>query len=156
MGDYSVGINAFGYEKDIAELEKLCFSEPWSENAVNEFLKYENNRFLIAKCEKDGSFAGYIGFSQVLDELHIANIAVKPGHRRKGAADMLLYELERKAKDGNISLLTLEVRKSNYPAIKLYEKHGYKAVGERKDFYLSPKEDAVLMNLEIKTPERNN
>ncbi|MBO4343804.1 MAG: ribosomal protein S18-alanine N-acetyltransferase [Clostridia bacterium] len=156
MGDYSVSISAFGYEKDIAELEKLCFSEPWSENAVKEFLKYGNNRFLIAKCEKDGSFAGYIGYTKVLDEIYIANIAVKPEHRRKGAADMLLNELEKTAKNEKITLITLEVRKSNVPAIKLYEKHGCKTVGERKGFYSSPKEDAVLMNLEIETPERNN
>jgi ribosomal-protein-alanine N-acetyltransferase len=155
MKDYSVSENANTFIKEIAELEKACFSEPWSENAVKEFLEFENNRFLVAKNEKEGTFAGYIGFSVVLDEVHIANVAVKKEYRRKGVADMLLESLEKTAGEKNCKVLMLEVRKSNTPAIKLYEKHGYIKSGERKGFYTNPKEDAVLMNYEIKA-ERNN
>lgn len=128
--------------KNIAALEKICFSSPWSESAVKE--SYDNGTiFFTAQIGDD--FAGYCGLNTVLDEGYITNVAVKPEHRNKGVASALLKEIDGVAADMKLSFVSLEVRISNTPARKLYEKFGYTAVGERKNFYTDPNENALIM-----------
>ncbi len=128
--------------KNIADLEKQIFSSPWSEAAIKE--SFENGTiFLIA--EICGEFAGYCGLNTVLDEGYITNIAVKTEHRQKGVASALLKEVERLAQVKKLAFVSLEVRPSNLAAKSLYLKHGYKAVGERKNFYTAPNENALIM-----------
>lgn len=129
----------------IAELERLCFSHPWSENALREELFHDTACFLAAVTE-DGEVAGYAGLHCVLDEGYIDNIAVRPEYRRQGVAGELLGAFLRFGK-ANLAFLTLEVRASNEPAIALYTKYGFREVGRRKNYYDAPREDALLMTL---------
>lgn len=130
------------YLRDIARAEAVCFSEPWSEKAVEEFLSQPYNHVLVALS--GGVFAGFITYTRIADEIQIANVAVLPEFRRKGLADGLLCRLAQSAKQNGVSKTTLEVRVSNLPARNLYEKNGFEAVGLRRNFYKAPTEDAVL------------
>ena len=133
---------------EVFELEKRCFSRPWTREALFRQMRDKNCDFLAAI--DSGEVLGYIGMMSVLDEGYISNVAVAPEHRRQGVADALIDCLvSRRASD--LSFITLEVRASNVPAISLYEKHGFSAVGRRKNYYDDPKEDAVLMTVFFKT-----
>lgn len=129
--------------KAIAEIERLCFSTPWSEEGIREELTNENARFFV--FEKQGETVGYMGMHIVLDECYIANIAVLPSHRREGIGQKLLSYGESLAKKESCSFITLEVRVSNSGAIGLYEKNGFERMGERKNFYSDPTENALIM-----------
>ena len=128
--------------KDIAKLESLCFSEPWSEEGILEAYRL-GTRFFVA--EIDNRFAGYIGIKAVIDEGYITNIAVFPEFRRKGAANALISKVFEFAIEKRLSFVSLEVRPSNTAAVSLYEKAGFKEEGRRKDFYRLPREDALIM-----------
>lgn len=128
---------------EIAEIERLCFSSPWSENALLEELSNENAFFLCAKIF--GEVVGYIGTNIILDECYIANIAVKPQHRRKGIASLLIENAIETAKEKGCTFISLEARKSNSAAIALYEKFSFSVQGERKNFYNDPDEDGLIM-----------
>lgn len=131
----------------LEELERVCFSVPWT----REQLKTQLGEGYIFLVSREGDTpVGYVGAQCVLDEGYISNVAVSPGHRRRGIAEGLLRELERRGRERDLSFLTLEVRASNIPAIALYEKCGYERVGLRKNYYTHPKEDAIIMTLEMK------
>lgn len=130
----------------IAELERTCFSHPWSVDMLAEELYNETASFLVAEGD-DGSVLGYAGLHVVLDEGYIDNVAVDPAYRRQGIADALIDTFVRFGA-AKLAFLTLEVRAGNAPAIALYEKHGFYEVGRRKDYYDDPKEDAILMTRE--------
>lgn len=130
----------------IAELERTCFSHPWSVDMLAEELYNETASFLVAEGE-NGSVLGYAGLHVVLDEGYIDNVAVDPAYRRQGIADALIDTFVRFGA-AKLAFLTLEVRAGNAPAIALYEKHGFYEVGRRKDYYDDPKEDAILMTRE--------
>lgn len=132
----------------IAQIERECFHDPWSENGLREELESENNLFLAAV--EGETVVGYVGCQTVLDEGYITNVAVSPLHRRKGIAAKLLAELRAQAEEKELSFVTLEVRASNVPAIALYEGAGYVPVGTRRNFYSAPKEDALLMTCFLK------
>ncbi len=127
----------------LAAIEKQCFSTPWSENALREELHNPNGRFFV--CVKDDVACGYIGAHNVLGEVYITNVAVSPDYRKQGLGALLVGFLKEYTKDEKGLFVTLEVRKSNAPARNLYSKMGFRAVGERKNFYENPKEDAILM-----------
>ena len=133
----------------LAALEKLCFpADPWSEELFRDALDSPHTAILLAQRE-DGTILGYAVLSVVLDEGNLDNIAVAPAARRRGVADALLRALTGFGRE-HLSVLMLEVRASNAPAIALYEKHGFNPVGRRKNYYNAPREDAVLMTLEFK------
>ncbi len=127
----------------VAGIEKECFSEPWSEKGLTQELENENAVFFVAKIFDD--VAGYMGMHTVLDECYVANVAVRDSCRRKGIGSRLLKYAEKKARERNCSFISLEVRVSNESAIALYSKEGYEKIGERKDFYSAPKENALIM-----------
>lgn len=130
----------------VAALEQICFpSDPWSESVYRAALDNPAVAVLLAQGE-DGTLLGYAVLSTVLDEGNLDNIAVAPEARRNGIADALLSTLTTFGRE-HLTCLMLEVRSSNVPAIALYEKHGFAAVGRRKNYYTSPKEDAILMTL---------
>ena len=131
----------------IAELERECFSAPWSEAMLTEALFDAQASFIVAESE-DGGLLGYAGLHVVLDEGYINNVAVDPRFRRQGVADELIAAFVRFGK-AKLAFLTLEVRASNAPAIALYAKHGFQTAGRRRDYYDDPKEDAILMTLEF-------
>lgn len=125
----------------IAELEKDCFSEPWSENALAEELSNPDSHFLVAEF---GEVAGYIGVQEICGEAYVTNIAVFENHRKKGIGRALLKTAADGAKQRNCEFITLEVRVSNAHAIALYESEGFEKVGIRKNFYASPTEDGAI------------
>jgi ribosomal-protein-alanine N-acetyltransferase len=127
----------------MAELEKSCFSLPWSLQSVRSELENPIGLYLGAFIE--GRLAGYAGMQLILDEGYITNIAAAPALRRLGIAGRLMAGLMAVARERGLSFVTLEVRKSNIPAQNLYIKHGFVAVGTRKNYYDEPKEDAVIM-----------
>ncbi len=129
--------------KDISEIEKICFSSPWSEKGIETELQNNSAVFTVAKI--NGITVGYMGMHIVLDECYIANVAVLPEYRRQGIADLLLTHSENKARERNCCFISLEVRVSNIGAISLYEKHGFEKQGERKNFYTAPTENALIM-----------
>lgn len=149
----------------VAELERECFAEPWSENAIAESLSDSNYVFFVVTKsqlpnsqssdeldldqikEKSDSeqVVGYVGAYLTVDELSITNVAVFSSHRRCGVADGLMRALDLFATKRNLYGITLEVRVSNDAAIALYEKNGYEKSGIRKGFYSKPKEDALIM-----------
>jgi len=133
----------------LVELEKLCFSLPWSEEVLRSQLPDDRHVFLIAQDE-GGSVLGYVGLMHILDEGYISNVAVSPSARRSGIGKSLLSELIRRAEQLELSFLTLEVRRSNTPARSLYAYCGFEAVGERKNYYDFPTEDAIIMTKFLK------
>lgn len=131
----------------VAALEKICFSDPWSENSVASELKNPLSCWLVA--EEDGEVAGYVGSQTVMDESDMMNVAVHPDYRRKGIAEKLVMELVEELKKRDSRCLTLEVRASNEPARALYEKLGFVQVGLRKNYYRNPREDALILRKEF-------
>ena len=132
----------------VAALERLCFpADPWSEGLFRDTLECPDTALLVAE-EEDGAVLGYAVLSAVLGEGNLDNIAVTPRCRRRGVADALLSALTDIGR-AKLSVLFLEVRASNYPAITLYEKHGFVPVGRRKNYYEIPREDALLMTLDL-------
>ena len=130
----------------IAALERACFSDPWSEGLLEDALFDPQTNFIVAEDGEEGYVLGYAGLHTILDEGYIDNIAVAPDARRHGVASALLDVFCRFGA-AHLAFLSLEVRASNAPAIALYEKHGFAAVGRRKNYYDAPREDAVLMTL---------
>lgn len=128
----------------LAELEKECFADPWSEKALSEELTNPNAVFRVALL--DGEVAGYVGMLHVLDEGDICNVAVFDRFRRRGVATALIGSLLAYAAEHSLSFITLEVRESNTGAQKFYETMGFVPIGVRKNFYDHPREHAVLMN----------
>ena len=127
----------------VLEIENECFSHPWSRQSIESELENKTSVFYTA-LEGD-EVAGYIGMSTVLDEGYIFNVAVSAKHRKKGIGSALIQELVTYGKKNNFCFLTLEVRASNENARSLYSKFGFIKVGERKNYYSDPVENAVLM-----------
>lgn len=130
----------------VAQLEKLCFSAPWSENSISSELTNPLSCWLVAL---DGDrVAGYVGSQTVLDESDMMNIAVDPQYRRQSIAQALVEELVKCLARKGSRCLTLEVRASNAGAIALYGKLGFIQVGLRKNYYRNPREDAMILRKE--------
>ncbi len=143
-----------GHIKEIAQIERECFSMPWSEHALEEELYNPQASFIVAQ-RADGAVLGYAGLHVAADEGYIDNVAVREDYRRQGIADDLLDVFVRFGRV-NLAFLTLEVRPSNEAAIGLYFKHGFAQVGRRKNYYENPREDAIIMTLEFGVEGQSN
>ncbi len=143
-----------GHIKEIAQIERECFSMPWSERALEEELYNPQASFIVAQ-RADGAVLGYAGLHVAADEGYIDNVAVREDYRRQGIADDLLDVFVRFGRV-NLAFLTLEVRPSNEAAIGLYFKHGFAQVGRRKNYYDNPREDAIIMTLEFGVEGQSN
>lgn len=131
--------------KELAELDKECFNVPWSEKSFEDEVNNKLATYCIAIYNE--KVVGYAGFWHVADEGDITNIAVSPKYRRLKIGSRLVEYLIEVAKEKKLSLLTLEVRESNYAAISLYEHYGFQKIGKRKKYYTNPIEDAFIMTL---------
>ena len=131
----------------IAELEKICFQDPWSVNSIASELSNRLSTWLVAV--ENGTVCGYVGSQSVLDSADMMNIAVHPGYRNRGIACALVSELIALLKNKNVISLMLEVRVSNESAINLYKKLGFDIVGKRPRYYHNPREDAYIMRKEF-------
>lgn len=127
----------------VAALEQACFSDPWPQSVLAHELENELSLWLVAK--QDGEVLGYVGSQSVLDEADMMNLAVREPARRQGIAKALVCALCRKLSEKGVQSLTLEVRDSNEPAIRLYEALGFTQVGKRPNYYFHPKEDARIL-----------
>lgn len=125
----------------IAEIEKERFSQPWSENSISSAM---NNNTIFFLAKKNGKSVGYVGLSVVADEGYITNIATLKEAEKQGVATALLTKVCEYCVQKELAFFSLEVRKSNTPAIKLYKRFLMEKVGERKNFYQNPKEDALI------------
>jgi ribosomal-protein-alanine N-acetyltransferase len=126
--------------KSVAAIEAECFTQPWSEETFFEELSNPNAHTYLAL--DDGKAAGFLSVWEVCGEVSVNNIAVRDEFRRKGIARALLQTMLDELSPAYS--VTLEVRKSNAAAIALYESFGFERVGERKDFYSLPTENALL------------
>ena len=131
----------------IAALEKLCFSDPWSEASVA--AECENPLSLWLVAERDGKVAGYIGSQSVPPEADVLNLAVAPDCRRQGLGRKLLCTLTELLHSRGIEALFLEVRPTNQAALALYSDLGFVQVGRRPKYYVNPTEDALILRKEL-------
>ena len=132
----------------IVEMEKLCFSDPWSVNSITAELNNPLSLWIVAMDED--KLVGYVGSQSVMGWSDMMNLAVLPEYRRMGIGEALVEALTEKLKEMENTCLTLEVRASNDPAIALYHKLGFIQVGRRPNYYRSPKEDALILRKEWK------
>lgn len=132
--------------EEIAELEKICFSDPWSAKSI--LSELDNPLSLWLTAIEENCVAGYVGSQTVLGETDMMNIAVRPENRRQGIGETLIETLVDQLKQIGSHCLTLEVRISNEPAIKMYEKLGFVMVGRRPRYYQNPREDALILRKE--------
>ncbi|WP_051347274.1 ribosomal protein S18-alanine N-acetyltransferase [Thiomicrorhabdus chilensis] len=139
----------------VLDVEQQAYDFPWSkkgfENSLDQGLNY-------VFCDAEGTALGYVCVLTVLDEAHILNLCVAPKYQKQGVARMALHSLQSKLKESGFTLLLLEVRVSNQPAISLYESFGFNRDGVRVNYYrcqewdevsgelVEAKEDAVLMS----------
>ncbi len=126
-----------------AQIEAQIFSQPWSEQGFISSLEGPYTRYLAAL--RDGELAGYCGYLRSFEIADITNVAVAPKFRRCGIAKAMLSELMRQGREDGIERFTLEVRRSNEPAIALYSQLGFCIEGVRPRFYALPVEDALIM-----------
>lgn len=132
--------------KQVAQLEAVCFSAPWSEGSVRSELTNPLSLWLVAL--EENRVVGYVGSQSVLGESDMMNLAVMPEYRGQGIATELVCRLISQLSAKGNYCLTLEVRISNMPAIMLYEKLGFTQVGKRPNYYSDPKEDALILRKE--------
>lgn len=131
----------------VSALENESFSMPWSYAELESCLQKDFYDFFVA-TEGD-ALAGYIGMYRVLDEADIVNVAVDKRFRRQGIAAELMAVILETARLRGITAVTLEVRDSNDPAIRLYEKCGFRQIGLRRGYYQKPEEDARIYALAL-------
>ena len=128
----------------VAAIEALCFSEPWSEQAYMEACEKEDYLYITAVDEK-GLAIGMCGLIIGPFEAEVMNVAVHPDYRGQGIARKLMEALLAAGDERGVKEYTLEVRAGNAPAIHIYEAHGFVGEGIRPGFYRKPVEDALIM-----------
>ena len=129
----------------VLAIEEASFTSPWTREMYLSELENPSVSFCYLAGYQDGPAVGFCSFWRVLDELHINNLAVLPDFRRRGVgAELLAYVLREGAGMGAVRA-TLEVRRSNTPAIMLYERFGFTVAGIRHGYYTTPAEDALIL-----------
>ena len=132
----------------VMEIEKDGFRHPWSRELIERELGHAWSQVLLA-CEPDAAggerVVGYVVFWLVHDEIHVLNVATAIEARRRGVGRRLMEEAEGVGRGRGARIATLEVRRSNEPAIALYRLLGYRQVGVRPNYYAEENEDAIVM-----------
>ena len=135
---------------DIMEIEKLAFRAPWSRQVFVEELDRDWAHVDILRERKSGAgVLAFVNYWLVRDEVHVLNVASHPEARRQGHASRLLEHVIAFAHREKCRYVTLEVRRSNQAAIRLYKKYGFRPVGIRPNYYVEDNEDALVMLLEL-------
>jgi ribosomal-protein-alanine N-acetyltransferase len=133
----------------VTALEKLCFSHPISEGNLKMLLPGGIGRGFIIIDEDRKVAAAYGGVIIAADEGQILNIATHPEYRRLGYGRRIMDTIVEYSRENGVSFITLEVRESNIPAISLYEGIGFYKVGRLKGYYNTPKEDGLILRLDL-------
>ena len=133
-----------------AELERRCFSDPWTEQQLLE--GYRTGYYVFTSVKAEDQTVGYAAGTICGDQGEIQRICVLPEFRHRGLAKRLLSELDRALRLAGCGELFLEVRRGNIPAISLYESYGFEQAGERKKYYRD--EDALILRLASGTAPR--
>ncbi len=129
--------------EEVARLEKLCFSDPWSKRSFQGELKH---RFSIPLVVKSGTrVIGYTCLWHIDDQMEIANFTISPEFRRKGIGKIMMERVLLEARKRGCFSVMLSVRESNVAALNLYAKAGFVEVERRKNYYRLPTEDAIIM-----------
>ena len=131
--------------EQVADIERRTFPDPWSLQGFREELDNPDAVYLCVREKEDGPVAGYCGFLRSFEDADIVNVAVDAPFRGRGIGREMLAQLMECGRRKGVENYTLEVRCSNAPAIALYEKLGFRAVGKRPGFYSNPREDALIM-----------
>jgi ribosomal-protein-alanine N-acetyltransferase len=137
-------------EKDITQvmqIERVSFSTPWSE--ISFYKELHKTRTILKVAALHEVIVGYTVGEYVIDEGHILDLAVHPRYRLMHVATMLVENILREFNSLLCRFIYLEVRASNYAALRLYRNMGFGIVGTRKWYYVAPKEDGVIMMREI-------
>lgn len=132
---------------DVMEIEKRSFISPWTRGMFAQTLKSPVARNLV--MTEDGDILGYVIFYRAGLEVHIMNIAVSPGRRRRGIGRDMMERVLGNARMDSVEECFLEVRETNFPAQGLYERLGFKRIGKRKGYYTETNEDAIVMALSL-------
>jgi len=131
--------------EDILRIESVTFTRPWTREMYLSELEHHDVAFFYVARDPVGEAVGFCSWWLVLDEVHINNLAVLPEHRRAGVATQLLDRVLADGAARGAHRATLEVRRSNEPALKLYEKAGFRVAGVRRNYYSHPDEDALVL-----------
>lgn len=131
----------------LAEIERRCFSDPWSMAGIEETIQHGTTLGFVA--ELSGRVTGYLMIRTSGEEGEILNLAVLPEHRRRGIARELLARGIAALRSQGVTEAYLEVRESNQAAISLYGANGFTPVGMRPHYYRSPPEDALVLRVQI-------
>lgn len=131
--------------EDILRIESISFTNPWTKEMYLSELEHRDVSFFYVARDALGEAIGFCSCWCVLDEVHINNLAVLPEHRRSGVASALLERVLRDGAARGASRATLEVRRSNVAALKLYERFGFAVSGVRRGYYTNPDEDALIL-----------
>ncbi len=132
---------------DIAKLEAEIFSDPWTEESLNDTFEYDYNHLLVEK--RDGRIVGYIIYSEVQGEAELLRVAVEKSYRRKGIARKLIKGMLRELREFEAERVTLEVRAHNISAVQLYKRFGFKELFVRTNYYHDPEDDALIFQKEL-------
>lgn len=135
-----------GNATKIAEIEQKTSNAPWSYDALLKDIA-ENPNSIVIVAKNDEEIVGYADIWKVFDEIQLNNIAVEEEYRGNHIASEMLDVLADVGRELECKTMNLEVRKSNLPARKLYEKAGFQEVGIREHYYIDNDEDAILMDL---------
>lgn len=146
MSEITVGLMTAADVDAVHEIETACFKTPWSKDSfLHEVTENQCARYVVVR--EDGRAIAYAGVWFIIDEGHVTNIAVHPDRRGMGYGEMVTKAMIQLAADSGMNVMTLEVRRSNEIAQKLYHKLGFIDVGYRKKYYENT-EDALIMFLE--------
>jgi ribosomal-protein-alanine N-acetyltransferase len=131
----------------VAGIEEECFTDPWPAAGIEAELTNPYGVYVVALY--DGEIAGYVMGSALYEDADVTNVAVKPDLRRLGLARAMMTDFLAQCRERNVEKVFLEVRESNLPAIHLYASFGFAPMGRRKNYYIKPMEDAIVMALSL-------
>jgi ribosomal-protein-alanine N-acetyltransferase len=134
----------------VMEIERLSFKSPWSRQVFAEELTRSWAHVDVVRSSASSNLVAFCNYWLVADEVHLLNVATHPQERRMGHASRLLAHVIEYARRAACRLVTLEVRRSNDAAQRLYRRFAFKAVGIRPQYYVDDQEDAVIMSLDLR------
>ena len=130
--------------EEIVAIEKASFSNPWTRQMYQRELENPDVSFLYV-LRFPHQIAGFCSFWLVLDEIHINNLALRQEYQGQGLGAALLRHVLQVGATRGAERATLEVRRSNAPALRLYQRLGFEVAATRPNYYVSPPEDALIL-----------